>query len=254
MDRILKKRFIQKTIGVLAITAMIACLPSHLFAFSPESRTTITLYAFRLMPPSLRTQLEKHKKDCLMGTLEPMLNEGEQNHDPGIDGKVTAEKIARQARAIVNMIDNREPFRKVIYEMGVLSHHITDLNFPLTKSGEGKEHYDAFAQFCQSKEDKVQFVFYGFYDPHLSGNDLHAFAVKAFQRSASHIPYVKESFHRIQHGSQAEFDDRSILFGIAAISFSHAVTDIARTWLYIWDQAHGDFAETPHLETLKQKE
>ena len=98
------------------------------------------------------------------------------------------------------------------------------------------------------------FVFYGFYDPHLSRNDLHAFSDEVFQRSASHTPFVQQAFSRAQQGIQAEFDDRSILFGIAAISYSHAITDIARIWLYVWDQAHGDITGTPHLETLKKKE
>ena len=189
-----------------------------------------------------------------MGALEPMLPAGEEKGNPGVESEITAEKITRQVHLVIDMINNREPFKKVVYEMGVLSHHLADLNYPLTRNGEGKRYYDAFADFCQKKEDKIQFVFYGFYDPHLSQDDLHAFYDEVFQRSVSHIPYVKDAYFRVQQGSQAEFDDRSILFGIAAISFSHAVTDIARIWLYAWNQAHGDLTGTPHLETLKKKE
>ncbi len=254
MDRALNSFLRWKAPGCLAALVMILYSPASIFAFSPESRVTITSNAFKLMPPSLRTQLEKHKKDCLLGALEPMLHEGEQKHNPAMSGEVVAEKIARQAQVVVNMINNHEPFKKIVHEMGILSHYVTDLNFPLTLNGEGKEYYDAFAKFCQNKEDKIQFVFYGFHNPHLSRNDLHAFSDEVFQRSASHIPFVQQAYSRAQQGIQGEFDDRSILFGIAAISYSHAITDIARIWLYVWDQAHGDITGTPHLETFKKKE
>lgn len=254
MDRRPNKCLSWKAISFLILPLLILCAPPPLLAFTPESRMTITLNAFKLMPPSLRTQLEKHKKTCLMGALQPMLQEGEQPHNPGGDGAAAAENISRQVQVIVDLIDNHEPFNKVIHEMGILSYYVTDLNFPLTISGEGKEHYDTFARFCQNKEDKIQFVFYGYYDPHLSKNDLHAFSGEVFQRSSSHIPYVVQAFSRAQQGVETEFDDRSILFGIAAISYSHAITDVARIWLYVWDQAHGDLTGTPHLETLKKKE
>ncbi len=244
-----------KAISFLTLSVLIIfCTSTTALAFTPESRVTITLNAFKLMPPSLRMQLEKHKKTCLMGALQPMLQEGELSRNSGVDGAASAENIARQVQVIVDLIDNHAPFKKVIHEMGILSYYVADLNFPLTRNGEGKEYYDTFAGFCQNKEDKIQFVFYGYYDPHLSRNDLPAFSDEVFQRSSSHIPYVLQAFSRAQQGVQTEFDDRSILFGIAAISYSHAITDIARIWLYVWNQAHGDLTGTPHLETLKKKE
>lgn len=254
MDKRLKLCLGIKSITFLTALTILLCPSVLAYAFTPESRVTITLNAFKLMPPSLRAQLEKHKKECLMGALEPMIHNGEWNHHPGLHGELIAEKISHHVDVIVNMINNHEPFKNIIHEMGTLSHHVTDLNFPLTRNGDGKKYYDAFAKFCSSKEDKIPFVFYGFYDPHLSKNNIQGFSAEVNRRSMSHIPYVKESFLRTRQGSQAEFDDRSILFGIAALSFSHAITDIARVWLFVWNQAHGDVTGTPHLETLKKKE
>ena len=44
------------------------------------------------------------------------------------------------------------------------------------------------------------------------------------------------------------FDDRSVPFAIASLSYSHAITDVARAWLAAWSQAGGDVGRTPYLE------
>ncbi|MEW5806551.1 MAG: hypothetical protein AB1756_04295 [Acidobacteriota bacterium] len=223
------------------------------WGFTPESRLTITLNAFKLMPPSLRIQLEKHKKECLRGALDPLNIEGEEAHHPGENGKLLAERISAQVDKIVGMIGRHETFKKVIYEMGVLSHYTADLNFPVSINGEGKEHYLNFARFCYRKEKKIRIVFYGFEDSFLARKDIPSFSSEAIRRSSSNIPFLKEAFLRAANGSETEFDDRSTLFGVAALSYSHAVTDIAKIWLYAWNEAKGDLTETPHLRTLQAR-
>ncbi len=219
-------------------------------AFTPESRVSIVLDAFKLMPPALRVQLEKHKKTCLTGTLEPLTTEGEAVHSSDGDGSFLFQKISEQTEKVITMIDGHEPFGKVIYEMGILAHYVTDLNFPLSQNGDGKEYYHDLARFCASKEQKIRVVFYGFSDPDLAQKDVRTFSERAMKRSISNIPYLKDSFERALNGSRDEFDDRSILFGIASLSYSHAVTDIARIWLFVWNEARGDLTGTPHLDTF----
>jgi len=228
--------------------------PSIIFAFTPESRANITLQAFKLMPPSLRQQLNKHRKECLRGALDAMSGVGESQHSITENGKFLAEKISEQIDKIVSMIDRQEPFKNIVYEMGILSHYATDLNAPLSPNGDGKEHYNAFYRFCFQKEKKIRIVFYGFSDPFLAQKDLAQFSENSLNRTLSHVPYVKDSFSRARNGSDSEFDERSILFGIAALSYSHAVTDIARLWLYAWNESHGDLTGTPFPETLKKRD
>ena len=42
------------------------------------------------------------------------------------------------------------------------------------------------------------------------------------------------------------FDDRGPVFGVAQLSFNHAVAATANLWLQVWSEAHGDLSNTPH--------
>jgi len=242
-----------KSKGIVLILCLVFITTGTVFAFTPESRSSITLNAIKLMPPSLRVQLERHKKECLRGTLDPLSNDGEAAHYGGNDGTFLTEKIFEQIDTIVRMIDGHEPFKSVVYEMGLLSHYVTDLNFPLSPIGDGREYYNELAKFCTAKENKIRTVFYGFSDPFLAQKDIARFSENALKRSRSNIPYLKDSFMRAHNGSDSEFDDRSILFGVASLSYSHAVTDVAKIWLYVWNEARGDLTGTPFNETFHKK-
>ena len=45
--------------------------------------------------------------------------------------------------------------------------------------------------------------------------------------------------------SSATFDDRSNAFGVAQLILSHAVSDTAKTWFYLWKEMDGDVSATP---------
>jgi hypothetical protein len=44
----------------------------------------------------------------------------------------------------------------------------------------------------------------------------------------------------------ASFDDRSVPFAVASLSYSRTVTDIVQAWFAAWRDCHGDLAGTPY--------
>ena len=68
-----------------------------------------------------------------------------------------------------------------------------------------------------------------------SERDVRLLLLRALQRGRDFYPRVGDEYRRIGYGPGARgFDDRSTAFGVAAISFSHAITDVARVLRYVW--------------------
>ena len=55
-------------------------------------------------------------------------------------------------------------------------------------------------------------------------------------RTAAFTPLIAEEYRR---GDSASFDDLSTAFGVASVCYSHAVTDTANLFTYIWREAGG---------------
>ena len=98
----------------------------------------------------------------------------------------------------------------------------------------------AYQEYVQTIRDRMRLVYYG-QDPALIYEHEISTSVGAtLSRGAELYPYVGEEFFRTgELRDWRVFDDRSVAFGVAAISLSWGLTDLANFTSYIWHYGGG---------------
>jgi hypothetical protein len=204
--------------------------------------------AVKLMPPSLRKVLEARVNDVRRGMLEPMTQEDAPSHRPPWDGGALETSVDAAARDLVSGAETRVSFRDVARRFGVLAHFVADAGFPPAAAGApGAPRYAHFAALCETRRPRFPLVFYGHADDALSRGDFKAFTLEILDRARTEDVNLARAYADAPSWTDAAaFDDRSVPFAIASLSYSHAVTDIVQAWLAAWRNCHGDLAGTPY--------
>ncbi len=223
-------------------------------AWTPRTRARMVDEAVTLLPASLRLALEHHRDPLLRGALEGMAHEDAPSHRPAAAGGSLENEIAHRSDALVRAIRTSRSFDDIARAFGELAHAVQDAGFPPNGSPEGGPHYRHFSDFVESRSEKIPLVFYGHGDEDLARGDAAAFARRM-------VADAREQDGRLARvyavagdpPDPAAFDDRSIPFAIASLSYSRTVTDVVRAWLSAWERAHGDLHRTPYREPSRER-
>jgi hypothetical protein len=224
--------------------ALVLAGVSPLRAWTPGTQATIAREAARLVPPDLARQIDRHRRVFEEGAVAPFQDGDPARHMKNPDGSGSLDRVIQEemARAIA-AIQSHRPFEEVVRQLGVVSHYVADANNPLAASGldveEGRYFVD-YLRYAESAEPRFPLVFYGVRPGLEEKKDVSPLLAETFRRARELYPLVGREYRRIGFGSGLRlFDDRSTAFGVASLSFSHAVTDVALVLRYIWITAGG---------------
>ena len=233
---------------------LLLSIAAPLAAWSKQSHVDIAWEAARLAPVDLYRQIIRHKFAYRDGLVAPWDETDRTRHEKNQDGSGSLDLvIAAEAARAVQSIETHQPFQTVVYQLGVVLHYVIEANNPLSVSSQDplESTYAAdFNHYVDTATPRMPALFYGL-DTRLQGpQDLVPWVGRTIARSRRLYPYIGQEYRRIDGCSGSEcFDDRSTAFGVAAVSFSRAMTDAVVMLRYAWLEAGG--ADTLPREPLE---
>lgn len=233
-------RLAATVLATAIVLSLLHALPAA--AFTPDTQLAIAAEAARLAPPDLARQIERRDERYRAGVLAPFRDGDPSRHRAGADGRL-AQVVEEEAQEAVRLIRTHRPFDEVVFQLGVVAHHVADANFPLNAADadpEERRYFVDFARYVESAEPRLPLVFYGVVPGLEEQPDVSALVASTLDRSRRLYPQVGREYRRIGFASGVgRFDDRSSAFGVASLSFNHSVTDIVRVLRWIWIRAGG---------------
>jgi hypothetical protein len=131
----------------------------------------------------------------------------------------------------------------LVEEVGLLAVLVLDANDPLAvvhDDAREAEYSAAYRSYVDSILERVRLVYYGQDGALIRDGTVDSTVAAAFQRSGSLYPYVGEEFYRTgELRDWRTLDDRSVTFGVAGVSLSRALTDLANLVAFIWNRGGG---------------
>ncbi len=240
-----------QTLKLLLMMFSVLLSGSTAFALSPNAQAAIAEEAAALAPPDLARQLVKHKRELKAGALAPFQNRDPRAHSQHADGYgLLAEQLRQAVTAAIEGIRSHQPFRDVAFRLGVVSHYLVDANNPLASSAsDPMEHryFKDYLAYFDSALPRFPLTFYGL-EPALERSpNLDPLMTLTLHRSRGLYPAVGKEYRRIGFAlGIGRFDDRSTAFGTSSLAFSHAVTDVAQAFRFVWLRSGGgDFRHLP---------
>lgn len=226
-------------------------------AWTSKTYQLIVVKSVQLMPASFRNVMLRHQEEILSGALQPD-REAESAHKYNVSAKngYLEDRMLALIKQIPKDIHDHHPFRLVAVDFGRVAHYIADLNDPLVLSDDDQreESYRAdFAIYAEKSIPKFPWVFDGHENPLLEKSDFTDYFYSIAADAVRTYPRLGEAY--FPNGtlvSSDTFDDRSHPFGIASLSYSHAISDTVQIWFYVWRKAHGDISYTPFYHKAKK--
>ena len=197
-------------------------------AWVEPTASAIAEFGARLAPPDYGRQLLRRFRIYRAGVGEALAAAGTRRVD-------LAAEAEREARDLSTAIRLHRTFDDIARRSGRLAGWLAIANQPLraaTRDASEELYRDDFSRFVEFRRRSFALARYS-----RNTSDASVLAEGALARGDRFYDFVGREYRRIggptQSGS-AGFDDRSTAFAIAAISFNHAVSDVAAALRGVW--------------------
>lgn len=202
----------------------------------------IALEAARYAPVELRGQLARYARSLAAGAREPIAEHDGNRHMKNEDGSGRLDRVlAEESDAAIAALRAGRSWPEIARRLGRVAHFAADANQPLNASARDRDEgrfFRDFALYADSARPRFALVTYGVERPLAGTAAVRRLADEALARGRRLYPSVGREYRRVGFATGAEaFDDRSTAFAVAALSYSHAVTDVARLFRHVWTAA-----------------
>jgi hypothetical protein len=216
-----------------ALLCALAAAPAA--AWTAATELGIAERAAKFAPRDFRGQIEKHPMALRDGVLAAMQN-------PEV-GRPLDEALYLEVERTIEAIRAHRPFAEIVQRLGQVTHYVAAANNPLAVgSSDPQEARYArdYPLYVESAQARFNVTFYGRGRRVEEPADLARMVHHAFARARTHYPIVGSEYRRVDYADgRRSFDDRSTVFGISALAFSHSVSDAIGVFRYIWLRAGG---------------
>ncbi|GEM_PF-633112 len=196
----------------------------------------IAINARKLMPPALRDILERRQHALLTAF---------RNTAPSADLTGARAALVDELAAMDRRLAGTPLFDEVVAGFGAIARRVCDHNAweKFAESADEHAFFTDFNGFIDRKHPRFVAVFNDYSPLLFSDGRSDLYLDTMAQRNRNYAHRVAALYRG--GGSARTFDDRSPAFGLAALHYSHTITDIANLWLYCWRRANGDLTGTP---------
>lgn len=237
-------RLLRAALPLLALTAGVCIHPSAAHAWKPETQDAIALEAARIAPPDLARQIERRRRSYLAGVREPLRADPASSHMKNPDGSGALDRVIEsEVAGAIRAIEAHQPLDDIVARLGRVSHFIADANLPLNTTNTDREervYFRDFLDYAEFARPRFAVVYYGPGGEWSSPHDVRNWTRSTLARGRKLYVAIGDEYRRtaMRPGIRA-FDDRSTAFAVAAVAYSHSVSDVARALRYIWLAAGG---------------
>jgi hypothetical protein len=196
--------------------------------------------AVGFFPPDLRRQVRLHENRFEEGIRRGL--SAPPAWRAAAPGKLDA-ALEGQIHHAAAALRQPVPMADLVEELGVLAVRVLDANDPLAAAHDDSlepTYAGAYQAYVDSVRDRLRLVYYGQDRQLIEGKQISASVAAILARSRGLYPFLGAEFYRTGSlRTWRQLDDRSVAFGVAGVSLSRGLTDLANLAAYVWSSGGG---------------